>query len=640
MTTAVHAEFFRPWSDEAIAAACPHYHLVPKGFAANIAFRRELISMGDKSKADRQNFWQMCREDALFFFNAFAWLIEPRTSVVLPFITYPYQDTAILEIIDAIGHHDLVIEKSRDMGASWICLTAMTWLWQFHEYQSFLWLSRKEDLVENKGNPAALFSKFDFLLRRQPVWLVPPVVRRELHAENCWTHSVINGDSTNRFAGVADRRTALLIDEFSLMQNQGVIAAGTRDVTLSRIFNFTPMGSGNASYEVAHDPDFRKLTLHWALHPGKRQGLYRPGNPPTVLDPAYYAQAVGDANMRLEWPVGSGAEYPFVTEVPRNPRFGFRSPWYDHQCRRSRHANEIAQQLDIDYLGSTWLFFSALELDEHEKQHARLPLAVGDVVMENAEYRFQPLGGDGILHVWCPLDAGYPPRDRLYVIGADISAGTGASNSCLSVVDVTTREKVACIAVPNIRPEGFAKKAVAVARLFNGAYMVWESNGGPGQNFGEVVIAEGYRNVYYRRKEAALSKKATDSYGFHTSADTKDSLLYSYRDALEQGRFINHSREALQECRQYVRLPNGHAIHIKAIGSDDVDPSGAGASHGDRVVADALANFGLDEGIKRKAAQVLAPVRVPPGSLLARRLERGGRLAQESMPGHGMRWFR
>ncbi len=636
--------FFEFWPTDRVAAYCPHYHLVPKGFTQNLAYRRELLRMGDGSKTDRQQFWQMCREDPLFWINAFVWIFEPRTSAVLPFITYPYQDTALLEILTAIGDHDLVIEKSRDMGASWLCLTAQAWQWQFHELRTFLWLSRKAELVEKRGDPKALFSKLDFILRREPAWLVPAYERREMHAENHWTGSTINGESTNTFAGVADRRTALLIDEFSKMPNQAAIATGTRDVTLSRIYNFTPQGSGNASYEIAHDPNFRKLTVHWSLHPIKRRGLYHyVAGELRVLDPTYYEDARRDATLRTKWPAGAGLEYPFSTDVPRNPRFGgMRSPWYDAECRRCRHTNEIAQELDIDYLGSAWLFFGSVELDAHAREHARPALLRGDVVRQSEhEYRFHPLGGRGDVHLWIPMDTGFPPRDRMYVIGADISAGTGASNSSLSVVDTTTREKVCELTSAIIRPESFAVKAVEIARLFNGAYLIWECNGGPGQNFGDRVIQEGYRNVYYRRKESALSKKATDSYGFHTGQDTKDSLLYSYRDALEQGRFINHSLEAIQECRKYVRLPNGHAIHLESIGADDKDPSGAASSHGDRVIADALANFALEEITRRKIQTITAPVRIPPGCLMARRLERGGRLAEESMPGQTkLRWFK
>ena len=61
-----------------------------------------------------------CKEDPIFFFNMFLWTYNPRLDKPhVPFITYPYQDDFIKQIVEAVELGiDVWIEKSRDMGLS------------------------------------------------------------------------------------------------------------------------------------------------------------------------------------------------------------------------------------------------------------------------------------------------------------------------------------------------------------------------------------------------------------------------------------------------------------------------------------------------------------------------------------------
>lgn len=142
----------------------PFYHLVPKEYKANLEFRRRVVKLGCESRENARQLWIMCARDILFYINAFCFIFEPRDARTLPFITYDYQDDAILEIQACIGNYDLVIEKSRDMGASWCCITVLEHPWHFGDQQTFLMLSRKEQLVDDKkADPKSLFYKVDFL---------------------------------------------------------------------------------------------------------------------------------------------------------------------------------------------------------------------------------------------------------------------------------------------------------------------------------------------------------------------------------------------------------------------------------------------------------------------------------------------
>lgn len=213
-----------------------------------------------------------------------------------------------------------------------------------------------------------------------------------------------------------------------------------------------------------------------------------------------------------------------------------------------------------------------------------------------------------------------PPVDRAFVIGCDVSAGTGNSNSTASAVDKSTGEKVMQYVNPYIRPEAFAVQVVAFGRWFNNAKLIWESNG-PGRQFGDKIRDLKYANVHFRRREESIARKTTDIPGFASTKESKLVLFGKYSDALESSRFINRSADALNECLEYVFAQNGGVIHSQDEASED--PSGARANHGDRVVADALAWFLMSDVQSMKEVRKIDP---PVGSLawrIARREKKG-----------------
>lgn len=548
------------------------YKLVPKDILGNTLFREELISYSARSHERAREMWIACRRDPLFWINSFCWLMEPRAkkgkSKKLPFITYEFQDEAIRRIYESIEEGmDLVTVKSRDMGASWMNLVCLFHRWLFHDDETYLMLSRKEELVEKRGDHKALFTKIDFVHSLLPSWMKPKTERTKLHMRNLENNSTIDGESTNEFAGVADRRTAILLDEFSKMDNQQSILTGTRDVTTCRLFNYTPNGSGNASYDIAHNEDFRQLRLHWTKHPEKSAGLY------------------------------------YDKETNK-----FRSPWYDAQCKRSASMMEIAQELDIDFLGSARAFFDVSLLDRIIAKDVCPPYQEGHLDYNKVTgwddgFVAEP-GGD--LKLWTTLTSDGLMPEGSYVIGADIAFGTadktgrGASSSCLSGVDLTTGEKVLEFSSSTMSPDEFATLAVAIARWMGGdedntALLIWEANG-PGRLFGKRVANLGFGHVWCRRNEAIQSRNRPNKVtfpGWWATTDTKDALLGDYARVLKSGQFMNRSKPAVDECRQYIVAANGHACHCRALSNED--PTKARENHGDRVISDSLCALVLVE---------------------------------------------
>lgn len=539
----------------------PYAHLVPKGYVENLRFRKALVEAGSRDLQVAQDIWVACARDPLFYINTFVWTYNPKKKhgETLPFITYPYQEDMIREIVAAIEDgEDFVMEKSRDMGASWICMLVFEWYWHFHGGKQFLCVSSKEDLVDKSNNKNSLFWKVDFVLRsdHQPGWLRPSYDHYKLMFVNYDNGSTITGESTNSNAGRGGRSTAILLDEFAAVEEDTKVAAATRDNTDCRIFNSTPTfrGTNCEFYKQTQKEGVRKYRAHWTLHPEKSQGLYY------------------DHNGKP------------------------RSAWYDKQCNRASSPAEIAIELDIDYQGAAAGVFSVQLIDKLKKQTTPpLIVAIPSYDLDKKEFLLthsdkgwlrlwqEPLVRDGV-ETW--------PSEDEFVVGADVSYGKGSTNSTMSVANRKTGVKVCEIVNAHIEPHEWGKLAVAVARWFNGAFLIWEENG-PGTIFRENVVKCGYRNFFYRQNEKKLNKPDSDVPGWYATPQTKQTLISAYQKALAEDKFVNYSYDALHECLQYVFTKAGGVEHGGAI--NPADPSGAKQNHGDRVIADALAWRGCCE---------------------------------------------
>lgn len=588
--------------------------LVPRDVEENIEFRDRLRDFARRADG-RKLLWSLCRADPLFWINAFVWIFEPRPSRqaarVIPFVTYPFQDESLLEMNESLGYEDIGIEKSRDQGASWMVLVLFTWRFVFFDHQSFMLISRTQELVDKKGNMDALMPKIDHVLKHLPSWMRPRVDRVEKHMENLENGSKIDGESTTGNVGRGGRRLAQLLDEYAAFDiNDGYRAlAATQAVCDSRVFLSTPQGSAGAFYDRMHADRLamRRLRLHWSDHPFQGRGLYRSKDGILeVLDRGY------------EFP----KDYEFIIDGR------VHSPWYDHECLRCEVPSLIAQELDIDYGGSLALFFDRSLLNRVIRQDSRPPYEVGMLKYDRKTGDPDQFvtSEDGWLRLWCHPDArGELPRDRRYVVGADIAmgsvqekSGTGASNSAATVMDTKTGEKVAELAVQGVIPVKFAGMVAALARWFKGvdgldAYLIWEDNG-PGQQFRNEIIRLGFRNYYCRDKKR-------EHPGWWTTADNKGQLLGEYQRALDSGEFVNRSERALIECESYVVMPDGRIEHVASISR--VDPTAARSNHGDRTIADALCWWAAREKQRFSDSDVQREgERVPPGSFLERQLAR------------------
>lgn len=483
-----------------------------------------------------------------------------------PFVLWPCQERAASEVLSAVEEgRDVVIRKSRDMGASWLMAAIGVWGWLFKGWQGLL-VSRVEDGVDKPSDPDSLFWKLDYLIESQPSWLLPaPSGRLVKRGTDCRQHmmirnpesgATITGQASTAHVGRGGRRTFVMFDEFAAMDDAEAAWRSAADCTACRIAVSTPLGAGtqysNLVRQARYKGDPRLVELLYVDHPEKGAG----------------GEDREDVNGSVTGTVGAVYRW---------------TPWLEEQ-RGRRDTMDMAQNVFATEVGSGQNFFTPSVVTRHMADNADIPrrceMVRGKMVDDpNGRWR-----------VWRTGE-----RDREYAIFADPAYGTGAANSAVAVMDIESRELVAEFADPNIPPHDLSNEMVDVAMtVYRGRrhpIIGWEVNGA-GAAMHHDFERIGYTEVYRQRMIGTKSENRTGKVGWHSTRRSKRTLLGGLNRALAQGEVVIRSTEALNEMLEYVVMDDGS---IEAASTRDLS-SGARESHGDRVIAIAGALMLCDEG--------------------------------------------
>jgi len=216
---------------------------------------------------------------------------DEKLSTTMPFILFERQAEMVnfLQACLATNTNGL-IDKSRDMGATWICVAFSVWLWLFKEGAAIGWGSRKEELVDRLGDPKSIFEKIRSLIRGLPPALLPKGFDFSSHAtymklinpENGATISGEAGDNIGR----GGRTLVYFKDESAWYEHAEMVEAALMDNTNVQIDISTTSGVGTVydrKKEVGVDwtPGAAPpsgagwlFTMDWRDHPAKTQEWY------------------------------------------------------------------------------------------------------------------------------------------------------------------------------------------------------------------------------------------------------------------------------------------------------------------------------------------------------------------------------
>lgn len=220
-----------------------------------------------------------CKNDPVHWFNHWIWTYDPRgmpfgMPANIPFVLRPKQ----VELVDWLLERENsqthgLIEKSRDEGMSYVVLGFYLHRWLFVEGFAGGVGSRKEELVDKKGDPKTLLHKFRDMYSKMPNWLKPKGFVEKIHDNYM---RIINPDNGATITGEAGdnigrggRTTMYFLDEWAFVDRQEAVDAAISQNTNVHIKGSTPNGIGDRFHQDRFSGRYAVFTMPWRNNPDK-----------------------------------------------------------------------------------------------------------------------------------------------------------------------------------------------------------------------------------------------------------------------------------------------------------------------------------------------------------------------------------
>ncbi len=209
----------------------------------------------------------------------------------LPFILFPKQRELVTFLYALMEcQADGLVEKSRDMGATWIAVAVSVHLWLYRPGASVGWGSRKEQLVDKIGDPDSIFEKIRMVINSLPVDMKPMGLDPKKHLSFMKIVNPINGATITGEAGDnigrGGRKLIYFKDESAHYERPERIEAALSDNTRVQVDISSVNGIGNVFHRrreagVEWSPgrpiNTKKtnvFVMDWSDHPAKDRAWY------------------------------------------------------------------------------------------------------------------------------------------------------------------------------------------------------------------------------------------------------------------------------------------------------------------------------------------------------------------------------
>ena len=223
------------------------------------------------------------RENIPQFISDFGLSFDPRNierglPSVIPFILFPKQIECIEWILSKWkGQEPGLIEKSRDMGISWVTTALACSLCLFINGLAIGFGSRKEDYVDKAGAPKSLFWKARFFIEH-----LPKEFRGSWDMRRDNSHMKINfPDTGSNISGEAgdgigrgDRTSIHFVDEAAHLERAHLTEASLSQTTNCRIDLSSVNGMNNVFAEKRHSGKVDVFIFDWRDDPRKDDAWY------------------------------------------------------------------------------------------------------------------------------------------------------------------------------------------------------------------------------------------------------------------------------------------------------------------------------------------------------------------------------
>ena len=229
--------------------------------------------------------------DPIAFIEDFCFILMPEyRNEIKPFFLFEYQKKIILRLLDAeLSGLDieLLIDKPRGMGMTWIFAAYLVWRWLFTPNWSGFILSRTETEVDDgSADPSSsIFGKMRFMLAHMPPWILPEGFKAKgakgtttdskLRLLNPQMSTILAGSSTNANAGRSRRYSLILADECFSIERFSEVWRSLQTVARVKVFVSTVKpGRTFKEFKDLIESQGNYISLNWKEHPFKDQIWY------------------------------------------------------------------------------------------------------------------------------------------------------------------------------------------------------------------------------------------------------------------------------------------------------------------------------------------------------------------------------
>jgi phage terminase large subunit len=267
----------------------------PGNYVEVWAWRYERLVQMRKDPVQLAGALEYYRTRPVEFINHWADTYDPRNAgrgkpAYMPFIMFERQGQFV-EFLQAVmaAEENGLVEKARDMGATWVCSAFSVWLWRFYPGAAVGWGSRKEQLVDKLGDPDSIFEKMRILIRRLPREFWPKGFNEKDHMPfmriiNPENGSTITGEAGDNI-GRGGRKLIYFKDEAAHYERPEKIEAALADNTRVQIDISSVNGLGNVFHRrreagkewdggEAHKGVTNVFVMDWRDHPLKDDAWY------------------------------------------------------------------------------------------------------------------------------------------------------------------------------------------------------------------------------------------------------------------------------------------------------------------------------------------------------------------------------
>lgn len=234
------------------------------------------------------------------FINDWMCTFDPRNveigrQALIPFVMFDRQKECVEWLVKRWrSREDGLIEKSRDMGVSWLSVAMALWMWLFHPGVVIGFGSRKEEYVDKLGDPKSLLWKVRAAISYLPHEFKPQGYEEKKHAPlmriiNPENGAVIVGEAGSNI-GRGNRTSIYFKDESAFYEQPEAIEAALSQTSNCKIDISTPNGAGNPFYRKRHGGRIPIFIFDWKDDPRKNTEWYEKQK--ATLDPVVLAQEI------------------------------------------------------------------------------------------------------------------------------------------------------------------------------------------------------------------------------------------------------------------------------------------------------------------------------------------------------------